>query len=191
MLFTSLVYFFFHLALSFYTLRIGAFNLLSPSLLIRTRGIGSGMKTVDFEKEPETSHKSKMADREELEFTTSKRARWSSESSCDQMFSYIDSNDKDEAKDDSILRLIGSEHSVSVENVPSETTSREQHGGHVSHERLESDDFPTCFSVEDDLDNLDEYHYQPIAGSKSFCVLNGLKNKYLVIFSIRHFVSLV
>ena len=149
------------------------------------------MKTVGFGKEPETSHKSNMADREELEFTTSKRARWSSESSCDQTFSYIDSYDKEEPNDDSILRLIGSEHSVSVENVSSETTSREQHGGHVSHERLESDDFPTCFSVEDDLDNLDEHHYQPIAGSKSFRALNGLKNKFLFIFCIRHFVLLV
>ena len=114
-----------------------------------------------------------MADREELEFTTSKRARWSSESSCDQSVSGIDSIDKEEANNDQFLRQTGSEQSVSVENISSETESREQHGDHVSHERLESDNFPTCFSVEDDLNNLDEHHFQPIAGSKRIFVLKS------------------
>ena len=130
-------------------------------------------KSFGLTKGTETSHKSKMADREEQEFTTSKRARWSSESSCDENVSFVDSNDKEEVKDDSLSRLTGSEQNVSVENLSSETASREHHGGHVSHERLESDDFPTCFSVEDDLDDLDEHHYQPIAGRESFCVLKS------------------
>lgn len=124
--------------------------------------------TVGFQKELETSHRSKMADREELEFNTTKRARWSSESSCGHDLSFIDSNEKREPRDDSLSRTIESEHSVSFENVSSEMISREQNGGLVSHERLESDDFPTCFSVEDDLNDLDEHHFQPVAGNTCF-----------------------
>ena len=139
-------------------------------------------------KEPETSHESKMADHEELELTTTKRARWSSESFCDQNESFLVSNEKEEPDDGAPLRSMGSEQNISVENLSSETASREQHGDHVSHERLESNDFPTCFSVEDDLDHLDEHHFQPIAGNKRFCFLNPLENCYLLIFCVRHFV---
>lgn len=109
-----------------------------------------------------------MADREELEFNTTKRARWSSESSCGHDLSFIDSNEKRGPRDDSLSRTNESEHSVSFENVSSEMISREQNGGLVSHERLESDDFPTCFSVEDDLNDLDEHHFQPVAGNTCF-----------------------
>ncbi|XP_068710543.1 NAD-dependent protein deacetylase sirtuin-1-like [Montipora foliosa] len=105
-----------------------------------------------------------MADHEELEFTTTKRARWSSESSCEQNHGSSDCNSTEETKDSFLLGLFGSDPSVSFENISSATTSREQYGGLTSHERLESDDFPTCFSVEDDVDNLDEHHFQPIAG---------------------------
>ena len=114
-----------------------------------------------------------MADHEELELTTTKRARWSSESSCDQNESFLVSNEKEEPDDGAPLRSMGSEQNISVENLSSEIASREQHGDHVSHERLESNDFPTCFSVEDDLDHLDEHHFQPIAGNKRFCFLKS------------------
>jgi hypothetical protein len=49
----------------------------------------------------------------------------------------------------------------------SPSSSREQDGGNnecQKHEQFESDDFPSCFSVEDDIDNNEEHHYQPIAG---------------------------
>ncbi|KAL9984453.1 hypothetical protein ACROYT_G006746 [Oculina patagonica] len=105
-----------------------------------------------------------MADREELEFTTTKRARLSSENSFDQNDSSFGASDKNEPQDSSISRLNETEQSANAESFSSETTSREQHVGQVGHERLESEDFPTCFSVEDGLDDLDEHHYQPIAG---------------------------
>lgn len=110
-----------------------------------------------------------MADREELEFTTTKRARLSSENSFDQNDSSFGASDKNEPQDSSISRLNETEQSANAESFSSETTSREQHVGQVGHERLESEDFPTCFSVEDGLDDLDEHHYQPIAGKKSSC----------------------
>lgn len=43
----------------------------------------------------------------------------------------------------------------------------EQDGGSSDvphHEQFEEDDFPSCYSVEDDIDNNEEHHYQPIAG---------------------------
>lgn len=115
-----------------------------------------------------------MADHEEQEFTTSKRARWSSESSCDQNTSFVDTIDQRESNDGSVLRLIESEQNYLVESQPSEVELREQHGVLVSSDRLESDDFPTCFSVEDDLDDIDEHHFQPIAGNKKFYALKSL-----------------
>ena len=115
-----------------------------------------------------------MADHEEQEFTTSKRARWSSQSSCDQNTSFVDTIDQRESNEGSLLRLIESEQNYLVESQPSEIELREQHGVHVSSDRLESDDFPTCFSVEDDLDDIDEHHFQPIAGNKKFYALKSL-----------------
>lgn len=112
-----------------------------------------------------------MADHEEQEFTTSKRARWSSESSCDQNTSFVDTIDQRESIEGSLLRLIESEQNYLVESQPSEI---EQHDVHVSSDRLESDDFPTCFSVEDDLDDIDEHHFQPVAGNKNFYALKSL-----------------
>lgn len=114
-----------------------------------------------------------MADRDDLEFTTTKRARLSSENSFDQKDSSIGEADKYDPQVGSISRLNATGQGDNIEKLSSEVTSREQHVGHIGHERLESEDFPTCFSVEDDLDNLDEHHYQPIAGNKISCV-----NKY-------------
>lgn len=111
-----------------------------------------------------------MADREEFEFTTTKRARLSSENSFDQNDSSIGDSDKNEPRVSPFSRPNETEQSTNTERLSSETTSREQHVGHVGHERLESEDFPTCFSVEDGFDNLDEHHYQPIAGKKSSCI---------------------
>ncbi|KAJ7343096.1 NAD-dependent protein deacetylase sirtuin-1, partial [Desmophyllum pertusum] len=105
-----------------------------------------------------------MADRDDLEFTTTKRARLSSENSFDQKDSSIGEADKYDPQVGSISRLNATGQGDNIEKLSSEVTSREQHVGHIGHERLESEDFPTCFSVEDDLDNLDEHHYQPIAG---------------------------
>lgn len=34
-----------------------------------------------------------------------------------------------------------------------------------NHEQCGEDDYPSCFSVEDDIDNSEEHHYQPIAGN--------------------------
>lgn len=48
------------------------------------------------------------------------------------------------------------------------SSSREQDGGDNEfhkHDQFEGDDFPSCFSVEDDIDNTEEHHYQPIAGN--------------------------
>lgn len=124
--------------------------------------------------EPETRHNFKMADNEEREFTKIKRARLSSESSPDRSKTFIDCNGTEESKRGSLLNGLGPEVSVSLGNGSFATESREQHGGLTSHDRLESDDFPTCFSVEDDVDNLDEHHFQPIAGIKTFLTLNSL-----------------
>lgn len=107
-----------------------------------------------------------MADRGELEVTTTKRARLSLESSFDQKDSSVGDSDKIESHVSSISRFNVVEQGASEEKLPTETMSREQCVGHVGHERLESEDFPTCFSVEDGLDNQDEHHYQPIAGKK-------------------------
>ena len=115
-----------------------------------------------------------MADNEEGEFAKIKRARLSSETSPRQSKVFIDFNGTEESKCDSLLNGIGSELSVSLDNGSFATESREQHGGITSHDRLESDDFPTCFSVEDDVDNLDEHHFQPIAGIKTFLTLYSL-----------------
>lgn len=111
-----------------------------------------------------------MADREELEFTTTKRARLSSETSFDLNGSSVGDPDKNEPQARSISGHDVTEQSNNAERLASETMSREQHVGHVGPERLESEDFPTCFSVEDGLDNLDEHHYQPIAGKMSSCI---------------------
>lgn len=107
-----------------------------------------------------------MADRGELEVTTTKRARLSLESSFDQKDSSVGDSDKIESHVSSISRFNVIEQGASEEKLPTETMSREQCVGYVGHERLESEDFPTCFSVEDGLDNQDEHHYQPIAGKK-------------------------
>ena len=109
-----------------------------------------------------------MADRDELEeFTKTKRVRLSSEASLDQNVSSSGDSDKSEPQADSSLRLNATREGINIEKLSSGTTSREQHVGHVGQERRESEDFPTCFSVEDDLDNIDEHHYQPVAGTKS------------------------
>ena len=107
-----------------------------------------------------------MADRGELEVTTTKRARLSLESSCDQKDSSVGDSDKVEPHVSSISRHNVTEESASEEKLPTETMSREQCVGHLGHERLESEDFPKCYSVEDGSNNQDEHHYQPIAGKK-------------------------
>ena len=109
-----------------------------------------------------------MADRGELEVTTTKRARLSLESSFDQNDSSVGDPFKVEPQDSSISRYNVTEEGASEEKLPTETMSREQCVGHVGHERLESEDFPTCYSVEDGLENQDEHHYQPIAGKKKY-----------------------
>ena len=107
-----------------------------------------------------------MADRGEQEFTTTKRARLSLESSFDQKDSSVGDSDKVKPHVSSLSRQNVVEEGAIEEKLPNETTSREQCVGHVGHERLESEDFPTCYSVEDGLNNQDEHHYQPIAGKK-------------------------
>lgn len=107
-----------------------------------------------------------MADRGELEVTTTKRARLSLESSFDQKDSSVGDSDKVEPYVSSISRHNVIEKGASEEKLSTETMSREQCVGHVGHERLESEDFPTCYSVEDGFNNQDEHHYQPIAGKK-------------------------
>ena len=107
-----------------------------------------------------------MADRGELEVTTTKRARLSLESSFDQKDSSVGDPVKVESHVSSISRHNVTEEGAGEEKLPSETMSREQCVGHVGHERLESEDFPTCYSVEDGSNNRDEHHYQPIAGKK-------------------------
>ena len=103
-----------------------------------------------------------MADRGELEVTTTKRARLSLESSFDEKDISVGDSDKIETHVSSISHHNAIEEGASEEK----TMSREQCVDHVGHERLESEDFPTCYSVEDDLNNQDEHHYQPIAGKK-------------------------
>lgn len=107
-----------------------------------------------------------MADRGELEVTTTKRARLSLESSFDQKDSSVGDPVKVEPHVSSISRHNVTEEGAGEEKLPSETMSREHCVGHVGHERLESEDFPTCYSVEDGSNNQDEHHYQPIAGKK-------------------------
>jgi len=107
-----------------------------------------------------------MADRGELEVTTTKRARLSVESCFDRKDSSVGDSDEIEPHISSISRHNVIEEGASEEKLPTETMSREQCVEHVGHERLESEDFPTCYSVEDDLNNQDERHYQPIAGEK-------------------------
>lgn len=130
-----------------------------------------------------------MADRDELEeFTKTKRVRLSSDASLDQNVSSSGDSDKSEPQADSSLRLNATREGINIETLSSGTTSREQHVGHVGQERRESEDFPTCFSVEDDLDNIDEHHYQPIAGTKVLVRINTHKIQYQVNLCVRHFV---
>ncbi|KAK3738052.1 hypothetical protein QZH41_012930 [Actinostola sp. cb2023] len=72
-------------------------------------------------------------------------------------------------KDESIIDeepLLSSSSVFQASNVDP-SLSREQDGDNDDfhkHDQFEGGDFPSCFSVEDDIGNSEEHHYQPIAG---------------------------
>ncbi|XP_031556381.1 NAD-dependent protein deacetylase sirtuin-1-like, partial [Actinia tenebrosa] len=73
------------------------------------------------------------------------------------------------SKSDKEGAIVDEEPILSNFSVFQETScsSREHDGGNnefSKHEQFDGDDFPSCFSVEDDIDNIEERHYQPIAG---------------------------
>ena len=106
-----------------------------------------------------------MADHEGEECTSTKRARLSSDCHPEQKDSSTRCLDIEERREIAISLDAKNEEGVFNPTSPVQIGSREHHGGFANHERLESEDFPTCFSVEDDIDDNEEHRYQPIAGN--------------------------
>ena len=127
-----------------------------------------------------------MADRDEWDdYTNTKRVRLSSDASLSQNISYSDDKDNIEPEIDFSWQLKATGEG---ENSKKPSTSREHHVGNGVQERRQSDDFPTCFSVEDSVDDIDEHHYRPVAGNCNSFSLKYPRNITSIRFRIRHFV---
>lgn len=108
-----------------------------------------------------------MAD-ESFELLSNKRARLCSPSFSDDEYKSSHISSRSEQDNAEITRCSTAEKHLS-EKTGSEL-SREQDGGQVSRsEKLENNDFPSCFSVENSTEDSEEHHYQPIAGEVTKC----------------------
>ena len=108
-----------------------------------------------------------MADEFEARATSSKRVRLSS----DAQNEFVEQKPKLQCLNNDII-LTKQESKEKEANFDEETLgepadTREQYGDLSDYElpeKLDSDDFPSCFSVENEIGNEEEHHYQPVAG---------------------------